>query len=377
MEVIALFKNEVMDKKYNEDEADVILSTTHAAKGMEWDNVQVCDDYVDLFKVSCDGPLVPKRGSTAKRSSWQFRMKAYGDDANLLYVACTRAKKLLSIPQSIKMFLQDCDLLHDMIRFRKLFRERDVTKSSDIAVFGQEHPLSIQDLLDAYQDVVVPLRMENNLQTKQHFMSALIKPLDGESEYDDNKTVDGDDDFEKFFGYQKPALAVSAPNAVSATALNTASTPMTVPAANKNAASPHVSSGSAAKKQKMAMAYQVLEEAKQTAALAPREKPRPYDKVEKSFNASAKCRECKQIISLNANRVGVQVYKPDHCSFWCNYFHEACFPKEYVPRLRLNPNGNNKKAGKKPWNGKKGNYGGSKNYSSNAKGKRGGYKRYW
>lgn len=40
MEAMDLFQEQVMKKAYSAEEADNILSTCHAAKGMEWDNVQ-------------------------------------------------------------------------------------------------------------------------------------------------------------------------------------------------------------------------------------------------------------------------------------------------------------------------------------------------
>jgi len=367
MEVMALFEREVMDKKYKAEEADVILSTTHAAKGMEWDNVQVCDDFADLFKVTCDGPLVPKRGgagSNAKRSSWQFHIKQWGDEVNLLYVACTRAKRLLSIPPPIKAFLQDCDMLHDMIRCRKLFKETDGSISSDIVVFGRNQPLSVQDALDVYQDVVVPLRMENDLQTKQHLMKVLVKPLDGEVDHDDDKSMEGDDEFATFFGCQmnSTGASISGPKA-----------------ATSKSAKPEANGGSPVKKPKLSRAHYTLEDAKISALVIPKGTKRPYDKRESSISGSASCRECSAKIALGTPRVGVQVYKPEHSQFWCSYFHEQCFPKELLPQLRLDPNPNRMKptTAKKSWSGRKNHGGGYKKNSSWNNGWKGGYRKRW
>ena len=336
MEVMALFEREVMDRKYTAEEADVILTTAHAAKGMEWNNVQVCEDFDDPFEVSCDGPPVPNRGgsSTAKRSSWQFRIKPWGDEVNLLYVACTRAKKLLSISSSIKSFLQDCDTLHDFVRCMKLFKVSDVTKSSEFVGFGRNQPFSVGEVLDLYQDVIVPLRAENKLQTKERLMKALVKPLDGDDNYDDDTTLEGDDEFERFFGYpkagEKPAAAISGVIKCEAT-----------------------SAESVAKKPKLAKAFYILEEAKKSEAIAPKGTKRPFDKREKSVSGSAKCRECHAKILLDTSRIGVQVYVEKGADWWPHYFHEKCFPKELISQLRLDPNPNRKKkttaAKKKSW----------------------------
>jgi superfamily I DNA/RNA helicase len=45
IEAMDAFKATVMEKNYSAEEADIIVTTCHSAKGMEWDNVQVCDDF--------------------------------------------------------------------------------------------------------------------------------------------------------------------------------------------------------------------------------------------------------------------------------------------------------------------------------------------
>jgi len=236
-------------------------------------------------------------------------------------------------------------MLHEMIRCKKLFRETDGTKSSDIVVFGQTQPLSVQDALDLYQDVVFPLRMENNLQTKQRLMKVLIKPLDDGVDYDDDNALEGDDEFGNFFGYPKGPVVAG----------TTSSAAVTLNAVVKSEAS----NGSATKKPKLSRAFYVLEEAKTSVALAPEGTKRPYDKKERSISGSANCRECSTKIALDAPRVGIQVYKPEHSQFWPSFFHTNCFPEELLPQLRLDPNPSRKKptATKKSWNGKK-SYGG-------------------
>ena len=343
MDVIGLFEKEVMEKKYSAKDADVILTTTHAAKGMEWDNVQVCNDFADMFKLSFDGPLTAQRGPTgsnAKRHSWQLHIKNWGDEVNLLYVACTRAKQVLSIPPSLKTFLQDCDMLHDMIRRKKLFKETDLNKSSEISLFGRTQAFSVGEVLDVYQDLVVPLRKENSLETKNTLMNALIQPMDDGVDHDDEKTLDGDDEFNQFFGY-------SAKRAATMEAF----------------ANMGVVADTAPKKQRRSRASYILEEAKASAAHAPKGTTRPYDKIDTAV-LQAKCRECGILIQAGEKRVGVQVYQPDCSKFWCSYFHHGkCFPKELLPKLRLDPNPNRKKpsAQKKSLSGKKSYGGGYKN----------------
>lgn len=63
-----------------EELADITISTVHRAKGLEWDNVVLYDDFPDLF--------CPKNTLSGKERD---------DEINLLYVAATRAMKRLQL----------------------------------------------------------------------------------------------------------------------------------------------------------------------------------------------------------------------------------------------------------------------------------------
>lgn len=62
-------------------DADVILTTGHKCKGLEWDNVYVAEDFANSLEKA---KLNPSSGQT-------------DDEYNLIYVACTRARKKLHI----------------------------------------------------------------------------------------------------------------------------------------------------------------------------------------------------------------------------------------------------------------------------------------
>ncbi len=102
----AAFEEHVLNKKYTQDEADIVLSTIHSAKGMEWDNVEICDDLVPLamFQVVKRHPSSPciQSASVPLDSTAMFNFPGYGDDINLWYVAVTRARKRLSLPSKFK-----------------------------------------------------------------------------------------------------------------------------------------------------------------------------------------------------------------------------------------------------------------------------------
>ncbi|XP_072529110.1 F-box DNA helicase 1 [Salminus brasiliensis] len=72
--------------------ADYILGTVHKAKGMEFDTVVVADDFI---KVPCS------RHNLQRMNISPGIRSADGDEWNLLYVAVTRAKRVLYITKSI------------------------------------------------------------------------------------------------------------------------------------------------------------------------------------------------------------------------------------------------------------------------------------
>ena len=76
------------------DQASIVLTTAHKAKGLEWDNVLLLDDFTPLLK---DDTLLDPTGTEA-------------DEYNLIYVAMTRARinlrfhKKSDIPAFIRLY---------------------------------------------------------------------------------------------------------------------------------------------------------------------------------------------------------------------------------------------------------------------------------
>lgn len=71
----------------NEKDADVVVSTAHRSKGLEWDTVILNDDFSDITD-----PLLSEAART--------------DETNLLYVATTRARKLLVRNELLKLLCE-------------------------------------------------------------------------------------------------------------------------------------------------------------------------------------------------------------------------------------------------------------------------------
>jgi len=80
--------------------ADVVLSTVHKAKGLEFDNVILLDDFPDLDDFSFQMIPIPE------------------DEKNLLYVAITRAKQTIVMNDIVKKFILNGEGLRKVIFYK-------------------------------------------------------------------------------------------------------------------------------------------------------------------------------------------------------------------------------------------------------------------
>ena len=71
----------------NLSDADIVLTTAHKSKGLEFENVYLTDDFVDMF---------PKIDEETK-----LTIEPEREEINLLYVAITRAEKSLSVSDKL------------------------------------------------------------------------------------------------------------------------------------------------------------------------------------------------------------------------------------------------------------------------------------
>ena len=167
-----------LDSKYSEDDADFILATCHSAKGLEWDHVELCDDFMNFHSHSyvCNATEKPKPPFLSSindlsidtkpvvRLGWQFGIKNYGDDLNLIYVAITRAKKTLSLPKTIETLLRDLDLIHFYANDLKNAKTKPVESDESMIVLEKEkRKLTKGEVWNLYHDLCIPLREELNV----------------------------------------------------------------------------------------------------------------------------------------------------------------------------------------------------------------------
>ena len=163
-----MFEEHVLRKLVPAAEANVILTTCHCAKGLEWDTVQVCDDFTTLHRFDEHG----------------FYFGWENDEINAWYVACTRAKVRLSIPKT----------LHTLLRFfDRLFRTGGVAAGMGHP-WKPNEPLSNEEARAVYTNLVVPLRLDFGLESTGKLMTFLVSegydPREDEEFWDDDESYD-------------------------------------------------------------------------------------------------------------------------------------------------------------------------------------------
>ncbi|WP_294287873.1 UvrD-helicase domain-containing protein [uncultured Chryseobacterium sp.] len=89
----------------DKEDADMIFSTVHRCKGMEYDSVELVNDFISekrLEKLKED------------KKNFELNIPKTNEEINLLYVAVTRAKSNLSIPETLlpDTFIQESPSIH-------------------------------------------------------------------------------------------------------------------------------------------------------------------------------------------------------------------------------------------------------------------------
>lgn len=78
----------------NKEEAEIIFSTVHRSKGMEYDVVQIVNDFVT------EGQLIKQKESNGDEEP-KYSPAKLNEEINLLYVAITRTRNRVYIPKSL------------------------------------------------------------------------------------------------------------------------------------------------------------------------------------------------------------------------------------------------------------------------------------
>lgn len=98
---------------------------------------------------------------------------------NLLYVALTRARKTLSVPESIKQLIRDFDQMHFLVDSFK--KDPSARKEDDTHIMGRDRKLTKGDVWAQYHDVCLLLRNELGISDGSFALPSLFPECDEES----------------------------------------------------------------------------------------------------------------------------------------------------------------------------------------------------
>ena len=126
------------------EKADMIFSTVHRCKGMEYDQVSLLNDFTNETAII---KLVREKGKK------NININALSEEVNLLYVAATRTKNVLNIPHELrpssKINIYDADAPQD-----DDFKIDDFELEDDFPRFGQSYRKEIAAYLDRTEGAI-------------------------------------------------------------------------------------------------------------------------------------------------------------------------------------------------------------------------------
>jgi F-box protein 18 (helicase) len=103
IEIVEEYGNEIptilktiKEKHVGNDEkekAEMIFSTVHRCKGMEYDSIQIVNDFITQEKI--------ERQTKGTRGDDEINISKLNEEINLLYVAITRTKNVIHIPETL------------------------------------------------------------------------------------------------------------------------------------------------------------------------------------------------------------------------------------------------------------------------------------
>lgn len=128
------------------EHAQVTFVTAHSSKGLEWDNVVLGPD----FQVPLD-----EKGEIIDIGDFRGPNRKYKEETNLLYVACTRAKKKLYVSNKVNKYLEQLAETKHGGDYPETFQARtsasaSASSSSSSAASSHQRPSKVKKIASDY-----------------------------------------------------------------------------------------------------------------------------------------------------------------------------------------------------------------------------------
>lgn len=148
--------------EFKDIKPEIVLSTVHKAKGKEYDSVEVCDDFISHISIHnkenqeiCEDKELKRRVSKTLSFKNQTKQtqhclgvinnKAYIEEMNIFYVAITRAKKCLYLPQE---YYNSLEILKTLMKygnnekFKEICFKHSIYVQDNLISLYEKHRLS-------------------------------------------------------------------------------------------------------------------------------------------------------------------------------------------------------------------------------------------
>ena len=96
-EILSIIK-EIKDKNCDKENAEIIFSTVHRCKGMEYDSIELADDFITEKKLK---KIIESQKEDDKKEQDPRSIITLNEEINLLYVAITRTKNIINIQEEM------------------------------------------------------------------------------------------------------------------------------------------------------------------------------------------------------------------------------------------------------------------------------------
>ncbi len=179
VEIVKKYENEIPDilrsikNKHlgndNKDQAEMIFSTVHRCKGMEYDSIELAPDFITEEKVQKTVSDLRK----AKLSTTKLN-----EEINLLYVAITRTKNKLSIPSKFIPTSFQVVENSDTIHLLKTEEETPIEEETTDFELAPSKSYSVEEFRTRHCDAYKPWTEDVDMELSQLFIKGTkIKEL--------------------------------------------------------------------------------------------------------------------------------------------------------------------------------------------------------
>lgn len=150
----------------NKDEAEIVFSTVHRSKGMEYDVVQIVDDFVS------EDFLIKQKESKNENQKNKYSPAQINEEINLLYVAITRTRNRVYIPSTLMP--KDYPHSDKIIVMKPSVKDTDRAQTADVVSYGADDEYLEREYDSSLNETTLNYRPTNQPWTNQRDIEMML-----------------------------------------------------------------------------------------------------------------------------------------------------------------------------------------------------------